>query len=78
MELRHLVQADRHIDEGERRVLAMERTIARAILLQMDTTLARASLDLIVDLLAHCKAHRQMIVQSIEEIDHRERATHTC
>ncbi len=78
MELRHLVQADRHIDEGERRVLAMERAIARAALLNIDTALARASLDLIKDLLAECRTHRRMIVQSLEELDRRDAAEPGC
>lgn len=69
MELRHLAQADRHINEGERRVLEMERAIARAVLLQMDTAHARKALALVVDALSHCKAHRLMILQAIEDID---------
>ena len=69
MELRHLAQADRHISEGERRVLEMQRAIARAVLLKMNTTNARISLALIVEVLAHFKAHRLMILQAIEEID---------
>lgn len=31
MEVRHLAQADRHISEGEHRVLVMERAIALAV-----------------------------------------------
>ncbi len=71
MELRHLAQADRHISEGERRVLEMQRAIEHAILLKMDPTNARISLALIVDVLAHLKAHRLMILQAIEDIDRR-------
>ena len=71
MELRHLAQANRHISEGERRVLEMKRTIEHAILLKMNTTNARISLALIVDLLAHFQAHRLMILQAIEDIDRR-------
>ena len=69
MELRHLAQADRHISEGEGRVVEMERTIARAVLLKMNTSHARASLALIVDVLAQCKIHRLMILQALEDID---------
>ena len=69
MELRHLAQTDRHISEGERRVLKMERAIARAVLLKMNATHARTSLALVVEVLAHCRAHRLMILQAIEDID---------
>jgi hypothetical protein len=69
MELRHLAQADRHISEGEGRVVEMERTIARAVLLKMNTSHARTSLALTVDVLAQCKIHRLMILQALEDID---------
>lgn len=69
MELRHLALANRHINEGELRVLQMEKVIGRAVLLNMNTTHARTSLALIVDVLANCKAHRVMILQAIDAID---------
>ena len=72
MELRHLAQADRHISEGERRVVTMERAIARAVVLKMNVDQARVSLALIVDGLATCNAHRLMILQTIEDIDRRQ------
>lgn len=72
MELRHLAQADRHVMEGERRVLVMERAIARAVVLEMDADQARISLALIVDALAILKAHRLMILQAMEDIDRRQ------
>ena len=69
MELRHLTQANRHISEGERRVLTMERAIARATLLEMDNTHANTALALTVDLLEQCKAHRLMILRALKVID---------
>ena len=71
MELRHLAQADRHILEGERRLLALEGAIARAAVLRMNTDEANVTLGLVADGLTVCKAHRLMILQAIEDIDRR-------
>jgi hypothetical protein len=72
MELRHLAQADRHISEGERRVLAMEIAVARSVVLKMNADQARVLLALMVDWLALIKGHRLMILQAIEAIDRRQ------
>lgn len=69
MEVRHLAEADRHIREGERRILQLEGVISRAFDRGQDTTRARATLAVLVEALTAFKAHQQLILKSIADID---------
>mgnify|MGYP001210752765 CR=1 FL=1 len=77
MELRHLAQADRHIREGERREHVVQGAIDRSVALNMNADHARVLLLLIGDGIAAIKAHRLLILRSIDDIDRRGVATQT-
>lgn len=69
MEVRHLAQADRHISEGERRLLMMDRAIALAVGRWMHADQSRVTLALMAEAMAILKTHRLMILSAIERID---------
>lgn len=71
MELRHLAQADRHISEGESRLPVIRDAVARTVAVGQSAELGLALLDLVVDTLAICRAHRALVLQAIAAIERR-------
>ena len=69
MKVRHLAQADRHLLEGQLRILVMEKNISLAMALNMDIKQPMALLAVTVELLASCKAHRLLVLQALKDLD---------
>ena len=67
MEVRHLTLANRHIAEGERRIVGQQSLLARLRAQGRDTEAAEAFLALLMETLAGWKGHRSTIVAALAE-----------
>jgi hypothetical protein len=63
----HLVLADRHLVEGEQRVAEQIALIERMTQLGHDTAVAKQFLRILEQTLEGWRAHRQLIVNAIEQ-----------
>jgi hypothetical protein len=68
-EVRHLEMADRHIATAEKNVAAQRMQLSKLQQGGHDVELAEKSLRALEDTLETMRAHRALIIQTIEQID---------
>ena len=69
LELRHLAEAEKHVDGARRLIAGMEEHVGTRQASGIDVGEALGTLSLMKELLATFVAHRDLIARTVEEID---------